>query len=89
MHIHVKRLLRDVIEIVLMSLILHLRKLPGRGFIDIEIIYQLGSFRVNRYSAKFHFSYSMNLSELITFYFPWNHSKTIGFLIISEWIEIH
>ena len=28
------------------------------------------------------------LSKLINWYFPWNHQKTIGFLMISEEIEV-
>ena len=31
----------------------------------------------------------MNLSELIDFYSPWNHQKTIGFLVISGEIKIN
>ena len=31
----------------------------------------------------------MNLSELIDFYSPWNHQKTIGFLMISGGIEVN
>ena len=31
---------------------------------------------------------SLVLSELINFYYPWNHQKTHGFLMISRVIEV-
>ena len=39
--------------------------------------------------AKFHFEYQVNLSELINFYSPWNHQKSISFQMISGEIEIN
>ena len=40
-----------------------------------------------RIVAKFGFWYEANLSELINFYFPWNHQKTFGSL--DDIREIH
>ena len=40
-------------------------------------------------AAKFHFHYEANLSESINYYFPWNHQKIYGFLVISGGIEVY
>ena len=39
--------------------------------------------------SKFRFSYYANLSELINFYSPWNHEKTVDFLMILGGIEVN
>ena len=39
--------------------------------------------------SKFFFKYYVNLSELINFYSPWNHQKTVGFLMISGGIKVN
>ena len=49
----------------------------------ICIANQLSSFYIMA-TLKFN-----ELGELIDFYFPWNHQKTIGFVIVSGGTEVH
>ena len=50
---------------------------------------QKGAIDVSEVSSNFCFWYSANLGKLINFYCPWNHQKTISFLMILGGIEIN
>ena len=50
---------------------------------------QNGAIDVSKVSSNFHFWYSANLGELINFYYPWNHQKTISFLMILGGIDVN
>ena len=39
--------------------------------------------------SKFRSQSEASLSELINFYFPWNHKKTLDLLIIPGGIEVN
>ena len=57
-----------------------------RNFISLCLF----NFHIRRISnTKFCFWYLVNLSKLVKSYYPWNHQKTIDFLVDSGKTEVN